>query len=85
MDSKLKMTRSIRLLNKGPLEVHDEMKKQTNQNRIEIKTLEDEDLEEMNDWEIEVDEEDILQEAHNQITEVKYEDDDAIICKFQSQ
>ncbi len=47
---------------KGPLEVHDEMKKQTQLNRIEIKTLDDEDLEEMNDCEIEVEAEDILEE-----------------------
>ena len=46
----------------GPLEVHDEMKKQNQFNRIELKTLDDEDLEEMNDWEIEVEAQDIIQE-----------------------
>lgn len=51
---------------KGPLEIHDEMKKQTNVNRIEIKTLEDEDLDEMNDCEIEVDADDILPEESKQ-------------------
>lgn len=47
---------------KGPLEVHDEMKKQTQINRIEIKKLEDEDFDEMNDCEIEIDAEDIMPE-----------------------
>jgi len=50
----------------GPLDVHIEMKKQNVENRIEIKTLDDEDLDEMNDCEIEVEEEDIIHEDAKQ-------------------
>lgn len=77
----------------GPLEIHDEMKKQNLHNRIEIKTLEDEDLEEMNDCEIEVDEDDILPEeprhapkepkhSNKGTKQSKYDNSEAIICKL---
>ena len=39
-------------------------------NKIEIKTLEEEDFDQMNDWEIEVEEEDIIQED---VKEIEYE------------
>ena len=58
---------------KAPLQVHDEMKKQNQLNRIEIKTLDDEDLEEMNDCEIEVEAEDILEEDVKSHEEVFFE------------
>lgn len=58
---------------KGPLEIHDEMKKQNMQNRIEIKTLDDEDFDEMNDCEIEVEAEDILPEEIKQESNIEYE------------
>ena len=49
------------------------MKKQNMQNRIEIKTLDDEDFDEMNDCEIEVEAEDILPEEIKQESNIEYE------------
>ena len=57
---------------KGPLEIYDEMKKQNHANRIEIKTLDDEDFDEMNDWEIEVETEDIITEETKDTTAVEF-------------
>lgn len=58
---------------KGPLEIHDEMKKQNKMNKIEIKTLDEEDLEEMNDWEIEVEDDDIIHEENKDGEAIEFE------------
>lgn len=50
---------------RSPFEVHEEMKKQNMQNRIEIKTLEDEDFDEMDDCEIEVEEMNVILDEGN--------------------